>query len=98
MMIHQKFLVYINTNASKTVLYTGVTKDLCRRMREHQANAKTSFTGKYKCSYLIYFEEFDSIIDAIAREKEIKAWRREKKEKLIVSMNKEWQTLDCTQL
>ena len=85
--------VYILTNKSKTTLYVGVTKDLLRRVREHRENL-TSFAGKYKCHYLVYFEEFQVPLDAIAREKEIKKWRREKKERLIESINPNWDFIE----
>jgi putative endonuclease len=94
------FFVYISTNAAKTVLYVGITNDLCRRIAEHTSSKgnNSTFTGKYNVTYLIYYEEFESINDAISREKEIKGWRREKKERLIAKVNQEWKTLDCTQL
>ncbi|MBN3518754.1 GIY-YIG nuclease family protein [Algoriphagus lutimaris] len=81
--------VYILTNKNKTTLYVGVTNDLSKRLAEHR-EARNTFTSKYKCYNLIYFEEFQSPLDAIAREKEIKKWRREKKERLISSLNPHW--------
>ena len=65
------YFVYIVTNVNKTVLYTGVTNNLSKRLYEHEQNAKTNqthFTGKYKCFYLIYWERFEWIEHAIARE------------------------------
>lgn len=89
-------IVYILTNKNKTTLYIGVTNDLSRRLFEHRNGLGTpnSFTQKYKCYYLIYFEEYSSPKEAIESEKELKKWRREKKEKLIESINPNWDFLD----
>ena len=87
------YYVYILTNKTKKVLYVGVTNNLNRRVSEHYSdckNAKKSFAGKYNCIHLIYYEKFSEVTDAIIREKEIKKWRREKKEKLISNFNPEW--------
>jgi len=83
------FYVYILTNQLKTVLYTGVTNDLKQRIQEHysQRGQKTSFTGKYHVYYLIYYEPHKYINNAIAREKEIKGLKRERKMELINEMN-----------
>ena len=88
MRIHPYF-VYILTNQTKTVLYTGVTNDLQQRLSEHYFNSgKTdSFTSRYHVYYLLFYEPHQYINNAIAREKEIKAWRREKKMKLINELN-----------
>jgi putative endonuclease len=89
------YYVYILTNYKKTVLYTGVTNSLERRIMEHyEGKNPNSFTSSYAVYYLLYYEIFDSIILAIAREKEIKGWRRSKKEDLIKSFNKEWKFLN----
>ena len=87
------YYVYIVTNKNKVVLYIGVTNDLKRRLFEHKENAdndKIHFTGKYKAYYLIYWEQFDSIEQAIAREKELKGWNRKKKIQLITAFNPDW--------
>jgi len=83
------FYVYILTNKLKTVLYTGVTNNLSQRIQEHylQRGQKTSFTARYHAYYLLYFEPHQYINNAIAREKEIKGWTREKKMKMINEMN-----------
>ncbi|WP_321307488.1 GIY-YIG nuclease family protein [Marinifilum fragile] len=88
--------VYILTNKNKTVLYLGVTNDLSRRLSEHinQVGNINAFTRRYNCYHLIYFEEHDNIENAIEREKKIKGWRREKKEKLIESFNPDWKFLE----
>ena len=93
---NSSFYVYIITNPGRTVIYTGVTNNLYRRLIEHWENKGSlkSFTGKYYCYNLIYYEIFDSILNAIAREKEIKGWRRQKKIDLIKTMNTGWAFLN----
>ena len=90
------YYVYILTNRNKTVLYTGVTNNLKDRLKYHKNPLPFSkaFTAKYKCQYLIYFEHFLEIEDAIHREKKIKGWSRAKKELLISSVNPKWDFLD----
>jgi putative endonuclease len=90
------FYVYIVTNYNKTVLYTGVTNDLERRLAEHylKTGGNFSFTAKYKCFYLLWFEHFEYIDWAIRREKEIKGWKREKKVALINEENPDWKFLN----
>jgi putative endonuclease len=75
------YYVYITTNFTKTVLYTGVTNNLEQRITEHYLSSKDkkSFTGKYNAFYVLYYESHQYVENAIAREKEIKGWRREKK-------------------
>jgi len=94
--MNKEFFVYIITNYTKTVLYTGITNSLIRRLTEHFLNAKTGkhFSGKYNCFYLLHFEKFDDPNAAIGREKTIKGWRRSKKEDLINSTNPEWRFLN----
>lgn len=80
--------VYILVNFGKTVLYIGVTTDLKKRLAQHRSNdIPTSFTSRYGCHYLLYVEEYDSIEVAIAREKQLKGWTRDKKLALIRSSN-----------
>ncbi|HUM46279.1 MAG TPA: GIY-YIG nuclease family protein [Chitinophagales bacterium] len=83
------FYVYLLTNYHKTVLYTGVTNDLVERIRDHYNGRGNPayFTGRYHVFYLLYYEHFKYIDNAIAREKEIKGWTRAKKEKLIRTEN-----------
>jgi len=91
------YYVYILTNKNKSVLYTGVTNDLNNRIKFHRENTnlnKKAFTSKYKCFYLIYFERFQYIENAIKREKQIKGWVRIKKELLISEFNSEWKFLN----
>ena len=84
--IHQ-YWVYIMSNNTRSVLYIGVTNDLYRRYVEHKTGIIKGFTQKYKCHSLLYYEEFSQIEEAITREKELKGWTREKKEKLIKQSN-----------
>ncbi|MCF8221983.1 MAG: GIY-YIG nuclease family protein [Bacteroidales bacterium] len=90
---HNHF-VYILTNRHRTVLYTGVTNDLIRRVYEHKKGYYPGFTKKYKCKYLIYYERFQYIQHAILWEKRIKGWTRAKKEKLISNFNPHWKFLN----
>lgn len=80
------YYVYILASESGT-LYVGVTSDLEGRMQQHKSGEIKGFTQKYKVNRLLYYEEYDDIYDAIAREKEIKKWRREKKVNLIEQAN-----------
>jgi putative endonuclease len=78
-------------------MYIGMTNDLNRRLSEHQEAAQTSkknFAGKYAAYFLIYWERFDYVEHAIEREKELKGWRRSKKEQLIKSFNQDWKFLN----
>jgi putative endonuclease len=84
------YYVYILTNPERTVLYIGVTNNLEQRLSEHnfsRGNPKT-FAGKYYCHNLIYYEEFQYVRAAIAREKELKGWSRKKKDDLIKTKNR----------
>ncbi len=86
--------IYILTNKINTVLYTGVTSDLFFRIKEHKEKYHPdSFTAKNNCIKLVYFEQFSSIEEAIAREKQIKNWKRLWKINLIQSINPEWKDL-----
>lgn len=82
--------VYILTNKAKTVLYTGVTLDLVARIWQHKNKVYKGFTSKYNVDILVYYEMTDLIIDAIAREKQIKGGSRAKKIALINSINPDW--------
>ena len=87
------YYIYIMTNQSRSVLYIGVTNDLTRRVAEHQSGMVEGFTKRYRVHTLIYFEMWSNIEDAIKREKQLKRWRREKKEALIETINPEWRDL-----
>ena len=86
--MHQ-YHVYIMSSNSKT-LYVGVTNDLARRAYQHRDKLVAGFTSKYNITRLVYAETTNDVHAAIAREKQIKGWRREKKIALIESVNPEW--------
>ena len=92
-MSDRQYCVYIMTNAHNTVLYTGVTNNLPRRVLEHKSGKGSKFTGKYNVDKLVYFECGDDVNVAIFREKQIKAGSRKKKMDLVNSMNPEWKDL-----
>jgi putative endonuclease len=92
MLAQRTYFVYIMSNRSKS-LYTGVTNNLIRRVREHKEGRSIRFTAKYKLDRLVYFERFEDIRNAIEREKRIKGWLRIKKIALIVSVNPAWRDL-----
>jgi len=88
-MLHNYF-VYIVTNKNKTTLYVGMTNNIQKRTGQHYFDSvhfKKSFAGKYNCYFLIYYEAFDIPSEAIRREKQIKKYRREKKDELINAFN-----------
>lgn len=86
------YYVYILASRTKT-LYIGVTNDMERRVWEHKTGYVEGFTKKYNICHLVYYEDYESVRDAIAREKQMKNWRREKKVALIESANPEWDDL-----
>ena len=81
------------TNKGNTTLYTGVTSDLQKRAYQHREKFVDGFTKKYRITKLVYYEVFDDIENAIAREKQIKAGSRQKKVQLINQMNRDWKDL-----
>jgi putative endonuclease len=90
----KRYWVYIMTNNQRShVLYTGITGNLPRRVWEHKAKMNDGFTGRYNLTRLVWYEEFSHPGDAIAREKEIKGWLRNKKLRLIESENPHWHDL-----
>ena len=91
-----RYFVYIMTNKHHTVLYTGVTSNLPKRVYEHKNKViQNSFTAKYNIQKLIYFELFKDILAAIEREKQIKAGSRSKKIALIESVNPDWKEMSA---
>lgn len=84
------YYVYMMTNNSHSTLYTGVTNNIERRVYEHKNKTADSFTKKYNCAKLIYLEDGNDIQGAIQREKELKGWKRFKKDALVSDMNPEW--------
>ena len=90
---YKQYFVYLLTNFELTVLYTGVTNSLERRIWEHKHGVFPGFTKRYQCDRLVYFEEYGEIDQAIAREKQIKGWTRARKDALIAQVNPEWKDL-----
>ena len=88
-----RYFVYLLTNWNNKVIYVGVTNDLERRVYEHKHKLVEGFAKKYNLNKLVYFEETQDIVSAITREKEIKKWRREKKNQLVNRANAEWADL-----
>ncbi len=95
-MRNHNYYVYITANKNLNVLYIGMTNDLVRRMQEHVDNQgkPETFAGKYCCCNLVYWERHQYVLNAIDREKEIKKWRREKKDILIRDFNPELKFLN----
>ena len=89
----KSFFVYIMTNKNHTVLYTGVTNSIIRRNFEHKQKLVEGFTKKYNVNKLVYYQEFGTAAEAIAFEKKVKGWTRQKKINLINSKNPEWRDL-----
>lgn len=89
----RQYFVYIMANPRRTVLYTGETNNLVRRIWEHRHGECGSFTKRYHCSKLVLYEIFQDSYNAITREKQIKAGSRGRKIELIERMNPEWRDL-----
>ena len=87
------YYVYIITNWNNRVLYIGVTNDLMRRISEHKQKILGGFSSKYNINKLVYFETYEDPKTAIYREKVLKKWRREKKNRLVESKNPRWEEL-----
>lgn len=91
--MERNYYVYILTNWNDRVMYIGVTNDLQRRLYEHKSKQIEGFTKKYNVNKLVYYEYTTDINAAIAREKELKGWRRSKKDALVISTNPNWNDL-----
>lgn len=89
----RQYYVYLMTNKNNTVIYTGVTNDIVRRVYEHKEHMVEGFTKRYNVTKLVYYEICEDPANAIEREKQIKAGSRQKKLNLIKSMNSEWKDL-----
>ena len=87
------YYVYILSNWDDSVLYIGVTGNLPRRLYEHRNGLVEGFTKKYNVHKLVYYEHTNDVYSAISREKQLKKWRREKKNQLIEAMNPQWRDL-----
>ncbi len=92
-MKQKEYCIYIMTNRVNTVLYTGVTNNLLRRVHEHKTNTVKGFTSRYKLHKLVFFEVTNDVNAAIRREKQIKGGSRQKKIEIINAMNPEWRDL-----
>ena len=89
-----RYYVYILTNSTNVAMYIGVTRDLARRVYEHRHGVEPeSFTARYEINKLVYFEETSDVKAALEREKQLKHWRRSKKNELVESMNPKWEDL-----
>lgn len=91
----KNYWVYIISNKTRTVLYTGITNDIERKVLEHKANIGSKFSSQFNCTELLYSEEHQNVNDAISREKQIKKWKRSWKEKLIQETNPNYADLAC---
>ena len=89
----KNYYVYLLTNWNNKVMYVGMTNNLERRVYEHKNKLVNGFTKKYNVNKLVYFEESSDVNAVLSREKEIKKWRREKKDNLVLSSNPEWKDL-----
>ena len=89
----KNYYVYLLTNWNNKVMYVGMTNNLERRLYEHKNKLVNGFTKKYNIIKLVYFEETSDVNTALSREKEIKKWRREKKDSLVLIANPEWKDL-----
>lgn len=92
-MASRSCFVYILTNKSNAVLYTGVTSNLVKRVYEHKQKLIDGFTKRYNTTKLVYYDTTESITSAISREKQIKGWLRIRKIALIESLNPQWEDL-----
>jgi putative endonuclease len=92
-MRQNNYYIYIMANWNNKVIYVGMTNDLERRVYEHKNKKIEGFTKRYNVTRLVYYEYTNAINSAIAREKQIKKWRREKKNNLIETLNPEWKDL-----
>ncbi|MGD0036612.1 MAG: GIY-YIG nuclease family protein [Bacteroidota bacterium] len=89
----KQFFVYIMSNRKNGTIYTGMTNDLERRVLEHKKRLNEGFTKRYNLTNLVYFEDTNTALSAIEREKQIKGWLRSKKVALIETQNPEWNDL-----
>jgi putative endonuclease len=91
--MNKQYYVYLMTNKNNTVIYTGVTSDLKKRVYEHKQKLVKGFTKRYNIEKLVYYEVLDNAYNAISREKQIKAGSRQKKINLVNAMNRAWKDL-----
>jgi len=93
MVSEKTYYIYLMTNWNHRVMYVGVTNDLVRRVYEHKNKLMEGFTSRYNIKKLVYFENTGDIHTTLAREKEIKRWRRDKKDALVQALNSDWRDL-----
>ena len=89
----RRYFVYIMTSNSLSTMYIGVTNDLGRRVFEHRTGMGSEFASKYRVSRLVYVEEYENPTDAITREKQLKGWKRIRKNELVRAANPDWKDL-----
>ncbi|WP_395708230.1 GIY-YIG nuclease family protein [Reyranella sp.] len=89
----RRYFVYIMTSNSLSTMYIGVTNDLGRRVFEHRSGAGSEFAQKYRVTRLVYAEEYENPTDAITREKQLKGWKRIRKNELVRAANPDWSDL-----
>ena len=92
-MKEHRYWVYIMTSSSLSTMYIGVTNDLGRRVTEHRLGKGGEFVKQYRVTKLVYAKEFEQIEEAIAREKQLKGWKRIRKNELVRAANPEWNDL-----
>jgi putative endonuclease len=92
-MTEKSYYVYLLTNWNNQVMYVGITNKLERRIYEHKEKIVKGFTKKYNVNKLVYYEQTSDVVEALNREKEIKKWRRDKKNRLVFDSNPLWQDL-----
>ncbi len=92
-MYDKQYFVYILTNKNNTVLYVGITSNLLGRIFQHKEQVAKGFTRRYNVDKLVYYEIYEDVYEAISREKQLKNWHRDWKNKLIDSFNKDWKDL-----
>ena len=92
-MTEKSYYVYLLTNWNNQVMYVGITNNLERRIYEHKEKIVKGFTQKYNVNKLVYYEQTSDVVEALNREKEIKKWRRDKKNRLVFDSNPLWQDL-----
>jgi putative endonuclease len=92
-MYDKQYFVYILTNKNNKVLYIGITSNLLGRIFRHKEQVTKGFTSRYNVDKLVYYEIYEDVYEAISREKQLKNWHRDWKNKLIDSFNKDWKDL-----
>ncbi len=92
----KRYFVYILSSPNRQVLYIGSTSDPTKRVWQHENKGVESFTKKYNCTKLVYFEELSSALDMVTRERQLKNWHRDWKTNLILELNPKWEDLSSS--